>query len=83
MLHRQPSSKDQARKPWGPVLGLRYFGPAKVVKERVGGGEERNSWHLTAQVSDLATNRWQSGGVPQAELSMSAKGHLTDRILCL
>src|SRR5271163_4519618 len=47
MLHRQPSSKDQARKSWGPILGLRYFGPAKVVKERVGG--EQNSWHLTAQ----------------------------------
>jgi hypothetical protein len=34
MLHRQPSSKDQARKSWGPI-----FGPAKVVKERVGGAE--------------------------------------------
>jgi hypothetical protein len=39
MLYRQPSSKDQARKSWRPILGLRYFGPAKVVKERVGGGE--------------------------------------------
>ena len=45
MLHRQPSSKDQARKSWGPI-----FGPAKVVKERVGGGGgEQNLWHLTAQ----------------------------------
>jgi hypothetical protein len=24
--------------------------------------------------------RWQSGGVPQAEQSVSAKGHLADRI---
>jgi hypothetical protein len=38
MLHRQPSSKDQARKLWGTILALRYFGPAKVVKERVGWG---------------------------------------------
>ena len=37
MLHRQPSSKDRARKSWEATLGLRYFGPAKVVKERVGG----------------------------------------------
>ena len=38
MLHRQASSKDRARKSWEAILGLRYFGPAKVVKERVGGG---------------------------------------------
>jgi hypothetical protein len=38
MLHRQPSSKDRARKSWEAILGLRYFGPAKVVKERVGRG---------------------------------------------
>jgi hypothetical protein len=37
MLHRQPSSKDRARKSWEAILGLRYFGPAKVLKERVGG----------------------------------------------
>jgi hypothetical protein len=36
MLHRQLSSKDRARKSWEAILGLRYFGPAKVVKERVG-----------------------------------------------
>jgi hypothetical protein len=29
------------------------------------------------------TSRWQDGGVPQAELSTSAKGHLADRILYL
>jgi hypothetical protein len=29
MLHRQPSSKDQARKSWEAILGLRYFGPPK------------------------------------------------------
>jgi hypothetical protein len=39
MLHRQPSSKDRARKSWEAILGLRYFGPAKVVKEKVGGEE--------------------------------------------
>ena len=33
MLHRQPSSKDRGRKSWEAILGLRYFGPAKVVKE--------------------------------------------------
>jgi hypothetical protein len=38
MLHRQPSSKDRARKSWETILGSRYFGPAKVVKERVGWG---------------------------------------------
>jgi hypothetical protein len=32
MLHRQPSSKDRARKSWEAILGLRYFGPAKVVQ---------------------------------------------------
>ena len=29
MPHRQPSSKDQARKSWRAILGLRYFGPPK------------------------------------------------------
>jgi hypothetical protein len=42
MLHRQPSSKDRARKSWEAILGLRYFGPAKVVKEKVGGGRAAN-----------------------------------------
>jgi hypothetical protein len=27
--------------------------------------------------------RWQDGGVPQAELSISDKGHLADGNLCL
>src|SRR5277367_5453645 len=50
MLHRQPSSKDRARKSWEAILSLRYFGPAKVVKERVDGGGQQISWHLkTAQ----------------------------------
>jgi hypothetical protein len=48
MLHRQPSSKDQARKSWGPILGLRYFGPAKVVKERIGGGAEFVAFDCTS-----------------------------------
>jgi hypothetical protein len=39
MLYRQPSSKGPARKSWEATLGLQYFGPAKVVKERVGWGE--------------------------------------------
>jgi hypothetical protein len=33
MLHRQLSSKDRVRKSWEA-----HFGPAKVVKERVGEG---------------------------------------------
>src|ERR1700744_2251491 len=33
MLHRQPSSKDRARKSWEAILVLRYFEPANVVKE--------------------------------------------------
>jgi hypothetical protein len=49
MLYRQPSSKGPARKSWEATLGLRYFGPAKVVKERVG-GERAADFVLTAQV---------------------------------
>jgi hypothetical protein len=37
MLRRQPSPKDRARKWWEAILGLRYFGPAKVAKETVRG----------------------------------------------
>jgi hypothetical protein len=51
MLRRQPSSKDQARKLWEAILGLRYFGPAKSG-EREGGlraGGQQISWHLTAR----------------------------------
>jgi len=36
MLHRQLCLADSARKSWKAILGSRYFGPAKVVKERVG-----------------------------------------------
>jgi hypothetical protein len=35
---REPCSKDRARKSWEAILSLPYFGPAKVVKGRVGGG---------------------------------------------
>jgi hypothetical protein len=51
MLHGQPSSKDPARKSGQAILGLRYFGPAKVVKERIGGGRAADfvAFHCTGQ----------------------------------
>jgi hypothetical protein len=51
ILHRQPSSKDRACKSWEAILGLRYFGLAKVVEERVwvGGKGRQISRHLTAR----------------------------------
>ena len=33
MLHRHLCLADPARKSWEAILGSRYFGPAKVVKE--------------------------------------------------
>jgi hypothetical protein len=50
ILHRQPSLKDPARKSWEAILGSRYFGPAKAMKETVGRGYggQQISWHSTA-----------------------------------
>jgi hypothetical protein len=56
MLHRQPSSKDRARKSWEAILSLRYFGPAKVVKERVDGGGQQISWHLNCTSQEKAAH---------------------------
>jgi hypothetical protein len=36
MLHRHLCLADPGRKSWEAILGSRYFGPAKVMKERVG-----------------------------------------------
>jgi hypothetical protein len=46
MLRRHLCLADPARKSWEAILGSRYFGPAKVVKERVGE-------HSTARAKNL------------------------------
>jgi hypothetical protein len=42
ILHRQFCLADPARKSWKAILGSRYFRPAKLVEEKVGGGGEGN-----------------------------------------
>src|SRR5438270_588079 len=65
MLHKQPSSKSQASKSWGPILGLRYFGPAKSgVREGRWGGfdctsqEKAAHGHVVHKVHDPTGRRF-------------------------
>src|SRR5271168_657377 len=48
MLHRHLCLADPARKSWEAILGTRYFGPAKVVKEGVSKFQ-----HSTARAKNL------------------------------
>src|SRR5271163_440880 len=42
MLHRQPSSKDQARKSWGAIFGLAIFWACKSGEREGGRGRAAN-----------------------------------------
>ena len=57
MLHRHLCLADPARKSWEAILGSRYFGPAKVVKEGVSKFQ-----HSTARAKNLRlAATWPTG----------------------
>jgi hypothetical protein len=85
VLHRQPSLKDPARKPWEAILGSRYFGPATVVKAVV--GEGCVAFDCTSQENAPAQghvdHRVQEGsknGVPKRQL-LSRKMSVVGKIV--
>jgi hypothetical protein len=60
MLHRQLCLADPAHKSWEAILGSRYFGPTKVVKERVGRGQ-RISWAFDCTSQEPAAHNGVKG----------------------
>jgi hypothetical protein len=66
------------------IFGTEEKGDETVViecdDENVDGKNSIIPRSLVARLTVCQTSRWQGGGVPQAEPSTSAKGHLADRI---
>jgi hypothetical protein len=76
MLHRQPSSKDQARKSWEAILGLQ-----RVVKERVGCEEgSQISWHFDCTSQEKAAHGHVTYAVQ--EVSKTASKGVQNGTLC-
>jgi hypothetical protein len=90
MLYRQPSSKDRARKSWKAILGLQYFGPAKVVKKRVSRGraadfvgtsqEKAAHGHVAYAVQEVST---ASKGAQNGTLCPGNERCAVDKVFCI